>query len=82
MLYSKIRLDIPATKHSFQVEGNYVLLNGENIYDAEAGVRYTIFKGMGLEAGYKVMHLKLDNIDNLNMKSEFSGAYGKLVMGF
>ena len=82
MLYSKIRLDIPTTKLSFQAEGNYVSLNGENIYNAEAGLRYTFSTGIGVEAGYKVIHLKFDNIDDLNLKSESSGTYGKLVMMF
>jgi outer membrane protein len=82
MLYARVGVDIPSTNLSVHAEGNYVTLNGKNIYDAEAGVRYTFNSGLGLETGYKVMHLKFENEDELTMESDFSGAYGKLVLGF
>ncbi len=82
MLYAKARFDVPATDLSFQVEGNYVTYDGHTLYEAEAGVRYTLALGLGVEAGYKTMKLKLDNIDDLSMDSDFSGAYGKLVWDF
>ena len=82
MLYAKARFDVPTTDLSFQVEGNYVSYDGSTIYDAEAGVRYTFALGLGLEAGYKTMKLKLNDIDDTSMDSDFSGAYGKLVWDF
>jgi outer membrane protein len=82
MLYAKARFDVPTTDLSFQVEGNYVTYDGHTLYDAEAGIRYTLALGLGFEAGYKTMKLKLDNIDDLSMDSDFSGAYGKLVWDF
>lgn len=82
MLYAKARFDVPTTDLSLQVEGNYVSYDGNTLYDAEAGIRYTFLLGVGLEAGYKTMKLKLDNIDDLSMDSDFSGAYGKLVWDF
>jgi len=82
MLYAKARFDVPTTDLSFQAEGNYVTYDGHTLYDAEVGVRYTLALGLGLEAGYKTMKLKLDNIDDLSMDSDFSGAYGKLVWDF
>ena len=82
MLYAKARFDVPTTDLSFQVEGNYVTYDGNTLYDAEAGIRYTLALGLGLEAGYKTMKLELDDVDDLFMKSNFSGAYGKLVWDF
>ena len=82
MLYGKVRLDIPSTDLSFQVEGNYVTYDGHTFYDAEAGIRYIFALGLGLEAGYKTMKLDIDDIDDLSMESDFSGAYGKLVWDF
>jgi len=82
MLYAKARFDVPTTDLSFQAEGNYVTYDGHTLYDAEVGVRYTLALGLGLEAGYKTMKLKLDGIDNLSMDTTFSGAYGKLVWDF
>ena len=82
MLYAKARFDVPTTDLSFQVEGNYVTYDGNTLYDVEAGARYTLALGLGLEVGYKSMKLKLDNIDDMSMDSDFSGAYGKLVWDF
>jgi len=82
MLYAKVRFDVPTTDLSFQAEGNYVTYDGNTLYDAEVGVRYTLALGLGLEAGYKTMKLKLDDIDDLSMDTDFSGAYGKLVWDF
>jgi len=82
MLYAKARFDVPTTDLSFQAEGNYVTYDGNRLYDAEVGVRYTLALGLGLEAGYKTMKLKLDDVDDLSMDTDFSGAYGKLVWDF
>ena len=82
MVYAKVRFDVPATSLSLEAEGNYVTKNGENIYDAQAGVRYTFNSGFGIETGYKVMHLKFDEVDDLNVENNFSGLYGKLVKEF
>ena len=82
MVYAKVRFDVPATSLSLQVEGNYLTQNGETIYDAQAGVRYTFDSGVGVETGYKVMHLKFDEVDDLNVENDFSGLYGKLVKEF
>jgi len=82
MLYAKARFDVPTTDLSFQAEGNYINYDGNTLYDVEAGVRYTLALGLGLEAGYKTMKLKLDDVDDLSMDIDFSGAYGKLVWDF
>jgi len=82
MLYAKARFDIPTTDISLQAEGNYVSYDGNTLYNAELGLRYTFLLGLGLEAGYKTMKLKLDDVDDLSMDSDFSGAYGKLVWDF
>ena len=82
MLYAKARVDIPTTDISFQAEGNYISYDGNQFYDLEAGVRYTLALGLGFEGGYKSMKLKLNNVDDLTLDSTFSGAYAKLVWDF
>jgi len=82
MVYAKARVDVPTTDLSFQAEGNYVTYDGHTLYDAEVGVRYTLALGLGLEAGYKTLKIKLDDIDDLSMDTDFSGVYGKLVWDF
>jgi len=82
MLYAKARLDIPTTDVSFQVEGNYVTYDGHTLYDLEAGARYTFMLGLGIEAGYKTLHLTIDDIDDTSLDADFSGVYGKIVWDF
>jgi len=82
MVYAKVRFDVPTTDLSFQAEGNYISYDGNTFYDAEVGARYTLALGLGFEAGYKTMKLEIDDIDDLSMNADFSGAYGKLVWDF
>jgi len=82
MLYAKARFDVPTTDLSFQAEANYISYSGNTLYDAEAGVRYTLALGLGVEAGYKTMKLKLDDVNDISLDTDFSGAYGKLVWDF
>ncbi|MCK4442708.1 MAG: TIGR04219 family outer membrane beta-barrel protein [Sulfurovaceae bacterium] len=82
MLYLKGRVDIPATDLSFQLEGDYISYSGNMLYDFELGARYTFFAGLGLEAGYKAMKIKIDDIDDFSMDTDFNGAYGKIVWDF
>ncbi len=82
MLYAKARVDLPTTDLSFQVEGNYVTYDGHTLYDFEAGVRYGLMMGFGVEAGYKTMQLTIDDIDDTSLDADFSGLYGKVVWDF
>jgi outer membrane protein len=81
MLYSKVRLDIPTTDISLQVEGNYVTYDGNTLYDFEVGARYTLALGLGFEAGYKTFKVEVED-DDFEMETKFDGAYGKLVWDF
>jgi outer membrane protein len=82
MLYAKARFDVPTTDFSFQVEGNYISDDSNTLYDLEIGARYTLALGLGFEAGYKSFKLKLDDIDDLSMDTDFNGLYGKVVWDF
>ena len=82
MLYAKARVPLPGTDIAFQAEGNYISYSGNQFYDLEAGVRYTLALGLGLEGGYKAMKIKLDDVNDMSLDSTFSGAYAKVVWDF
>ena len=82
MLYTKARVDLPATDISFQAEGNYISYDDNTLYDLEIGARYTLALGLGFEVGYKSFKLKIDDIDDLSMDTNFNGMYGKVVWDF
>jgi len=79
---NKLTIDVPQTKLTVEVDSCCIREHGKNIYNAEAGVRYTFESGLGLETGYKVIHLNSDEIEDLKIKSDSLGLYGRLVMAF
>jgi len=81
-LYGKARFDVPTTNLSFQLEGNFIDYDGNTYYDFEAGARYEFMLGFGAEVGYKSMKIKVDDVDDVSMDVDFSGAYGKVVWDF
>jgi len=83
MLYTRLRAHIPSTDISFGLEANAIVLSGINSYDYELSARYTFYMGLGLEAGYKHMHLEEDTlVDNLNINMDFSGPYAAAIWDF
>jgi len=82
MLYFKGKVDIPTTDLSFQLEGDYISYSGNMLYDFELGARYTFIAGLGIEAGYKAMKIKIDDVDDFSMDTDFNGLYGKVVWDF
>ena len=79
---NKLSIGVPKTKLTVEVDSSCISKHGKNIYNAEAGVRYTFESGLGLETGYKVMRLNSDEIEELKIKSDSLGLYGRLVMAF
>ena len=79
---NKLTIDVPQTKLTVEVDSSCTTEHGKKIYNAEAGVRYTFKSGLGLETGYKVMRLNSDEIEDLKIKSDSLGLYGRLVMAF
>ena len=83
MLYSKIRFTIPSTDISFQLESN-IMNYGETVfYDYELGIRYTFSFGLGIEGGFKALHLDSATLeDGLNMNIDENGFYTTVVWDF
>ncbi len=82
MLYGKAKINIPTTNLSLQLEGDYISYEDNQLYDIEVGARYNFLLGFGIEAGYKALKIKVDDVDDVSMDTKFNGAYGKLVWDF
>lgn len=83
MLYGKVRLNLPATDLSFQLEANAVSYWDITAYDYELSARYTLAIGIGLEAGYKAFHINSDELVNgFNADLDFSGPYAAAIWDF
>lgn len=83
MVYAKTRFNIPATDVSLQLEANAVSYEGTTFYDYELSARYTFTMGLGLEAGYKALHLNSDDLTSgLTTDMDFSGPFAAFVWDF
>ena len=77
-----VSINVPKTKLTVEVDSSCTTEHGKKIYNAKAGVRYTFKSGLGVETGYKVIRLKSDDVEDLKIKSDSLGLYGRLVMAF
>ena len=83
MLYGKARFNIPNTDISLQFEANAISYEETSFYDYELSARYTFSMGLGLEAGFKSMHLDSEDLaDGLVVDMDFSGMYASIVWDF
>ena len=81
-LYAKARVDIPMSDLSFQAEGDMVTYSGNTLYDLYLTARYTFALGLGLEAGVKMVKLKLDDVEDITADIDFKGVYAAVVWDF
>ncbi len=82
-LYGKARFTIPTTDLSFQFEGDIFSYDETTYYTYEASVRYTFSMGLGIEGGWKALHLdSTDLVDGLTLDMDFSGPYAAIVWDF
>jgi len=83
MLYGKARFNIPTTDISLQFEANGISYEETTFYDYELSARYTFMMGLGIEAGYKSIHLDSEDLaDGLIVDVDFSGPYASIVWDF
>jgi len=81
-LYTKARVDIPMSDLSFQAEGDMITYSGNTLYDLYLTARYTFVAGLGLEAGVKMVKLKLDDVEDITADVDFKGLYAAVVWDF
>ena len=83
MLYGKVRFNLPVTDLSFQLEANAISYWDITAYDYELSARYTLAMGLGLEAGYKGLHMESDELVNgFHADMDFSGPYAAAIWDF
>ena len=82
-LYGKVRFNIPSTDISLQFEGDIFSYDDTTFYNYELSARYTFSMGLGIEAGYKALHLdSQDLVDGLVVDMDFDGPYAAVVWDF
>jgi len=83
MIYANVRVPVPFLENlSIGAEGNYITYDGSTVYDLQADVRYEIFMGLGIEAGYRAQKYKLDDIDDTSSDIDIEGFFIGAVWDF
>ena len=83
MLYGKFRTVLPTTDISLQLEANYIHYKETTLYDYEISTRYTLVAGLGIEAGYRAVHLDSTDLEEgLSIDVDFKGPYAAVVWDF
>ncbi len=84
--YFKAEAALPLTGLSAFGELNYLALDGHNISDYQAGISYnlidTVALDLNLHAGYRAISLELDDLDNIDARLDFDGAFAGAEIHF
>lgn len=75
MLYAAARADLPLTGLYVSAEGSFVQVSGNKMQDVKAKIGYTIVGGLGVEGGYRVLRLNLEDVNDLDSDITIDGAY-------
>ncbi|MEW6999683.1 TIGR04219 family outer membrane beta-barrel protein [Colwelliaceae bacterium BS250] len=86
MLYVAAEVGIPATGLSVFAEGNFLSIDDSTLSDYQVGVAYALIDNMlidvNLSAGYRVVSLELDDLDDVYADLEFDGAFAGVEVHF
>lgn len=87
MAYVHTNIGIPATGFNIYGTGNLLSIGDHSLYDYEVGVSYELLDNIALDvnltAGYRVVALELDDLDDkLSSDLEFSGVFAGVVVHF
>lgn len=79
IIYAEAGAKLPFTGLSAKAEATYTNVNDVKITDAQAELQYDFIQSiavdLGLKAGYRILNIELDDLDNRDMKFEFKGPY-------
>ena len=79
IIYAEAGAKLPFTGLSAKAEATYTNVNDVKITDAQAELQYDFIQSiavdLGLKAGYRILNIELDDLDNRDMRFEFKGPY-------
>ena len=82
LLYLNARADLPLTGTFVSLSGN-ALGDGDNSFmDIQGTVGWESNYGLGVEAGYRIMDLELDDLDDVTAELTIDGAFAGLLYHF
>lgn len=86
MLYGKIRADLWGTGLYGAAEANYIGMDSNHLQDYQVSVGYALIDNLAItlniEAGYRVMDLQVDDVDDIYADFKTDGAWLGLSLDF
>ena len=86
MLYVATQVSIPGTGLSVFAEGNFLSIDDNTLLDYQAGIAYALLDNMlidvTLQAGYRMVDLELDDLDDVYADLQFDGAFAGVEVHF
>jgi outer membrane protein len=82
MLYVAGRADLPLTGLYLGGSGSLISAQGSSFSDYQFNVGYESSIGLGVEGGYRILSIKIDDVADINTDFKFDGAYLGLFYHF
>ncbi len=82
MLYVAGRIDLPLTGLYLGGSGSLLAIQGSSFSDYLLNVGYESSIGLGVEGGYRMLSVKIDEVRDINADFKFDGAYLGLFYHF
>lgn len=84
MLYGKVQFDIPATGFYVGADASFIDIDGDSLSDItlRGGYAFDSVVDLGVEFGYRIIELELDDLDDFNTDIEIDGFYGAVTFHF
>lgn len=86
LLYLDAKVGFPGTGLDVFTSGQATRFRGSHYYDVQAGIGYQLIDNLlvdvRLKAGYRVIDLQLDDLDNLYTELEFHGVFAGVTIHF
>lgn len=86
MVYASTQVSIPGTGLSVFAEGNFLSIDDHTLLDYQAGIAYALIDNMlidvTLQAGYRMVDLELDDLDDVYADLQFDGAFAGVEVHF
>lgn len=85
MIFGQVRFDLPLSGLYAGADVQYTSYKSDTIADAEINIGYlfdTPVVDFGLEVGYRVLDMDVDDIDDLNTNIKLDGPYAALKLSF
>jgi outer membrane protein len=75
MLYANVGVNIPGTGIGLAVEASGIGYSGNSLSDIKASIGYTFAGVVGVEAGYRRLQMKIDDIEDVSADITIDGPY-------